>query len=428
MLEDEPAVGRVPFSGQTTPSQSLAKVNLDQDKPFLASGVQEFDQVLGGGIVQSSVGLLGGEPGIGKSTFILQLLGRFALLGNKCLYVSGEETAAQIKLRADRLTITQEGIELYIESSLESIFAEIDKINPDFVVIDSIQSLYSTKLEAASGSVTQIRETTALITRYAKTYHKAFLLIGHVNKEGNLAGPKVIEHIVDYVLTLEGATNQNYRYLRALKNRYGNLNEVGFFRMTKTGLAEVKNPNLYLMERFPQGQMGSVIFPSYEGSRVNFVEIQALVSNHNENYTTRTSLGIDRNKLLILIAIMEKHLDINLSNRSIYLNIAGGMYVSDTAVDMAILGAIYSSYHHFPFPLPIAMMGEVSLSGIFIANKNLEEKIKALVQASIQLAYFSGKEPAAPASYQTVSSLVELASALQKMKKGTKPPKTNADN
>lgn len=405
------------WSGQSAEIVDLKNIALKTEQTLWQTGAAEFDNAIGGGIVPGSIGILGGEPGIGKSTLILQLMGRLKNIGKKCIYISGEESADQIKIRADRLLIDQSGILLLIESELEKIMAIIEREKPDFAVFDSIQTLYSSKIDSQAGSIIQIREVSFILTKYTKIKGCAFLLIAHINKEGTIAGPKTIEHMVDYLIYLEGSANQEYRYLRSLKNRFGPLNEVGFFKMTTKGLAEVKNPNRIFMENWKPNNGGSVIFAANEGSRVFFLEVQALVSRHQSNFPSRTTLGIERNRLLILLAALEKHLNLSLSNFDIYLKAASGLKTLDPAVDMAIIAAIYSSFKNIPIKYPLALLGESSLAGDFSQVRNLHERLVQLEEAGIKNCFFATNRPPPTknAGFLAVNDFKQLAEKMNKI-------------
>ena len=404
------------WSGQSGAVHELASIAVENSAGCWRTGVEEFDRVIGGGIMPASIGILGGEPGIGKSTLILQLLGRLRSLGKKCLYISGEEAADQIKTRSERLKIDQKAIFVLIESELERIFTAIDEVKPDFIVIDSVQTLYSRKFDSSAGAMLQMRECTLQLTQYAKQSGCTFLLIAHVTKEGHIAGPKTVEHMVDYLLYLEGANDQEYRYLRTLKNRFGSLREIGFFKMTAGGLAEVKSPNKLFMSRFFENGAGRLIFPTNHGSRVVLDEVQALVSNHPSNFPSRTTLGVERNRLLILLASLEKSLRLNLSSLDVYLTVTSGTKINDAAIDMAIIAAIYCSHKNISLAQTTAMIGEASLSGDFMPAKNLNDRLATLIQAGVASCCYAGKKPKSldlPPLYQAVNNFEDLAYLLK---------------
>ena len=323
----------------------------------------ELDRVLGGGIVEGSVVLIGGDPGIGKSTISLQICYQLAAKGKKILYISGEESVQQTKLRADRLYETPaEHLYIVNATDMDAIIGFIKKFLPDLVVIDSIQVVYTPALSSSAGSVSQVRECANILTQLAKHSGISVFLIGHVTKEGTLAGPRVLEHIVDTVLYFEGERFSNYRILRAIKNRFGSTNEIGVFEMGVKGLAEVKNPSeIFLAER-PKEVSGSVVVPILEGSRPILVEIQALVTKANFGLTRRKAQGIDYNRLSLLVAVLEKRLSLKLFDKDIFVNVVGGMKIEDPAVDLAICLAISSSIYDKIIPFDTVVIGEVGLA------------------------------------------------------------------
>ncbi len=340
---------------------ALTEISSSQDSRF-STGIRELDRTLGGGVVMGSVVLVGGDPGIGKSTLILQSLKGLAKLG-RVLYVSGEESPEQVKLRADRLRIRSDEIILLPETSLEGIISVFRKINPRVIVIDSIQTIFSSELPSAPGSVGQIRECAAKLMSLAKKYGVPLFLIGHVTKEGAIAGPKVLEHIVDTVLYFEGDKGNPFRILRAVKNRFGSTNEIGVFEMMESGLKEVDNPSeLFISER-PVDVPGSVVTVSLEGTRPLLVEIQALVATSSFGVPRRTALGVDYNRVNLLIAILDRRLGMHLGGMDIYVNVVGGLRVDEPAIDIAIMAAIASSFKNQPIDTGTFTFGEAGLSG-----------------------------------------------------------------
>lgn len=329
----------------------------------LATGMNELDSVLGGGIVVDAVTLIGGDPGIGKSTLSLQMACLLSRLGKKVLYVSGEESVQQTRMRADR--ITQDDYKsLYIVSQVElnAIMGYIKKMKPDVVVIDSVQVIYSADLGSSPGSVSQVRECSSVLTHLAKAQHMALFLIGHVTKDGMLAGPRVLEHIVDTVLYFEGERYSTYRVLRATKNRFGSTNEIGVFEMGAAGLEEVSNPSeIFLAER-PKNTSGSVVVPVMEGTRPFLVEIQGLVSRSNFGMARHKAQGFDANRLSLLIAVLEKRIGLNLQDQDVFLNVVGGVKVVDPAADLAVVLAIASAFLDKPMASDTVIFGEVGLS------------------------------------------------------------------
>jgi len=337
--------------------------------------IREFDRTLGGGVVLGSVVLIGGDPGIGKSTLLLQALKGLTKLG-KVLYVSGEESPEQIKIRADRLSVKSGDIILLPETSLEGIISIAQDINPQAIVVDSIQTTFSLELPSAPGSVGQIRECATKLMFFAKKYGIPLFIIGHVTKEGAIAGPRVLEHIVDTVLYFEGDKGTPFRILRAVKNRFGSTNEIGVFEMTEAGLKEVDNPSeLFLSER-PINVPGSVVAACLEGTRPLLVEIQALVSTSNFGTPRRTALGVDYNRVNLLIAVLDKRIGLHLGSMDIFVNVVGGLKIDEPALDMAIISAIASSFKNKPIDPGTFVFGEIGLSGELRAISQGEIRIK----------------------------------------------------
>ena len=357
-----------------------------QEANRTSTGYLELDRVLGGGLVKGSLILLGGEPGIGKSTLILQLCEKVQGEG-KVLYVSGEESAEQIKLRADRLEIKNQDLMFLGETDIDVIKDAISDMKPKLVIIDSIQTMYSDEITAAAGSVSQVREITSQIMRMCKAQQITTIIIGHVTKEGNIAGPRVLEHMVDTVLYLEGERYNTYRILRAVKNRFGSTNEIGMFEMREEGMCEVTNPSDILITEREDNPSGSCILASVEGTRPILVEVQALTSQTVFGLPKRTANGFDYNRLAVLIAVLEKKAGLSLGNQDVYLNIAGGMKISEPAADLGIIATVASSYKNVPIPQSTVVMGEVGLTGevrrINLIEKRLKEAEKLGFKACI---------------------------------------------
>lgn len=331
--------------------------------PRLTSGVSELDRVLGGGWVPGSVSLLGGEPGVGKSTLALQAAAQLDLRGVSTLYVSGEESPEQIRLRAERLGEIPAGVQVVGETDAENILRHWEDLSPDFVLIDSIQTLQTARVESAAGSVAQVRETAALLSSVAKRRGTALVLIGHVTKDGSLAGPRVLEHLVDVVLALEGDREHTFRLLRAQKNRFGSTQEVGVFNMEAEGLSGVANPSeLFLAER-SAGAPGSCIVPILEGTRPMLVEVQALIATATYGVPRRTCMGIEDGRVALLLAVLDRRSDLDLLSRDVYVNVAGGVRVSEPAADLALCLAVASSRLDIPIAPDVAVCGEVGLGG-----------------------------------------------------------------
>jgi DNA repair protein RadA/Sms len=341
-----------------------------------STGIGEFDRVLGGGVVAGSVILVGGDPGIGKSTILLQAFSGLSRSTGKLLYVSGEESPQQIKMRADRLSVNAENIILLPETSLEGILDAAGKMSPDAMVIDSIQTVYTQELMSAPGSVGQVRECAAKLMLYAKRSDIPVFIVGHVTKEGTIAGPRVLEHIVDTVLYFEGDRGHSYRVLRTMKNRFGSTNEIGIFEMSDAGLREVNNPSeLFLSER-PKNVSGSTVVACIEGTRPLMVEIQALVSQTNFGMPRRTSIGVDFNRVNLLVAVLEKRAGLHLGGMDIFINIVGGLKIMEPAVDLGIIATIASSAREKPVEPKTCVFGEVGLSGEIRAVAQAEARLK----------------------------------------------------
>ena len=334
------------------------------EAPRFASGIAEFDRVTGGGLVRGSVLLLGGDPGIGKSTLLLEVAAAFARARQRAVYISGEEAVAQVRLRADRLGLADASVEVAAETSVEDIVATLSQgLTPRLLVIDSIQTMWTQSIESAPGTVTQVRGSAAELIRFAKRTGAAVILVGHVTKDGQIAGPRVVEHMVDAVLSFEGEGSQQFRILRAIKNRFGPTDEIGVFEMTGAGLREVANPSeLFLSER-DLGSPGTAVFAGIEGTRPLLVEIQALVAPTSLGTPRRAVVGWDPNRLSMVLAVLEAHCGVRLSGHDVYLNVAGGLRIQEPAADVAAAAALVSSLARAPLPTDAVYFGEVSLSG-----------------------------------------------------------------
>ncbi len=340
-----------------------------------STGFSELDRVLGGGIVKGSLILLGGEPGIGKSTLILQLCNKIHGEG-KVLYVSGEESAEQIKLRADRLGIDNDDIMFLGETDISIINENIEELKPKLVIIDSIQTMYSDELSAAAGSVSQVREITAQIMRMCKSKGITTIIIGHVTKDGTIAGPRVLEHMVDTVLYLEGERYFSYRILRGVKNRFGSTNEIGMFEMKGEGLVEITNPSQILISEREDNPSGSAIVASIEGTRPMLIELQALTTLSVFGIPKRTANGLDYNRLAVLIAVLEKRANLNIGGQDIYVNVVSGMKLNEPSIDLGILCVCASSFKNVPIPKDTVIMGEVGLTGEVRRINMIEKRLK----------------------------------------------------
>ncbi len=353
--------------------QTLSEVNVDRDVRYF-TGVSELDRVLGGGLVRGSVVLLGGEPGIGKSTLLLQICEFFGK-EHRVLYVSGEESARQIKLRADRLGVTTQNLSLLTIMEAGRICDTIEDTRPDIVIIDSIQTMHIENLQSSPGSVTQVRECTNLFLRTAKQLDIPMWIVGHVNKDGDIAGPKIMEHAVDTVLYFEGERAGAYRLLRAVKNRFGSTNEIGVFEMRETGLVEVPNPSEMFLAGRPQGVSGTCVTCFMEGSRPILVEVQALASKSEFAVPRRQSQGVPLSRMVILIAVLEKHLGLCFGKLDVYLNIVGGFQLDETAGDLAACLSLYSTVMDKPIPEKVVAFGEVGLGGEVRSVSRIRQRV-----------------------------------------------------
>ncbi|MBR2189271.1 MAG: DNA repair protein RadA [Eubacterium sp.] len=354
--------------------KSLDEISLDETNRIL-TGIGELDRVLGGGIVAGSLTLIGGDPGIGKSTLLLQVCRQLAEQNRRVLYVSGEESLRQIKMRAERIGSFREGLQLLCETSLDLIEQVIEKERPQAVVIDSIQTMYNESVSSSPGSVSQVRESTAVLLRIAKGMQIPVFIVGHVTKDGNVAGPRVLEHMVDTVLYFEGDRNASYRILRAVKNRFGSTNEIGVFEMRGEGLAEVANPSEFMLEGRAVNASGSVVSCSMEGSRPIMLEVQALACHSNFGFPRRTANGTDFNRVNLLVAVLERRARVNLSAQDVYVNIAGGVKMTEPAVDLGILLAIVSSVKDLPLDSQTVVFGEVGLSGEIRSVSQAQQRV-----------------------------------------------------
>lgn len=362
---------------------ALSSVQTDREER-VCTGIGELDRVLGGGIVPGSLVLVGGDPGIGKSTLLLQVCQRLTERKQKLLYISGEESLKQIKLRADRMGTFTDDLLLLCETNIETIRSVIEKERPSLVVIDSIQTMYSEEVSSAPGSVSQVREATNIFMQIAKGMGISIFIVGHVTKEGTVAGPRVLEHMVDTVLYFEGDRHASYRILRGVKNRFGSTNEIGVFEMRQDGLQEVENPSEFMLNGRPENASGSVVACSMEGTRPILLEIQALVCRSNFGMPRRTAAGTDYNRVNLLMAVLEKRLGLPLSNYDAYVNIAGGIRINEPAVDLGIVLALVSSYKNRPVSEDVLVFGEVGLSGEVRAVNMPEQRVSEAKKLGFQ--------------------------------------------
>jgi DNA repair protein RadA/Sms len=388
---------------QTAPVLSLKDIEAI-DVPRFGTGIEEFDRVLGGGLVAGGVVLIGGDPGIGKSTLLLQALSNLAASRNT-LYVSGEESGAQIALRAKRLQVEAKDLKLQAEIQLEKILGTLADVKPEVAVIDSIQTLYSDALTSAPGSVSQVRECAAQLTRVAKQTGITIILVGHVTKEGALAGPRVLEHIVDTVLYFEGDTQSSFRLVRAIKNRFGAVNELGVFAMTEKGLKGVSNPSALFLSQHDSQVPGSCVMVTQEGTRPLLVEIQALVDASHLPNARRLSVGLEQNRLAMLLAVLHRHAGIAAFDQDVFINAVGGVKITEPAADLAVLLAINSSMRNRPLPRGLVVFGEVGLAGEIRPSPRGQDRLKEAAKLGFTIAVI----PKANAPKQKIDGLEVIA-------------------
>lgn len=363
---------------------SLDKVPAAQETR-INTDLPELDRVLGGGLVTGSVILIGGDPGIGKSTLLLQTLSNLSAK-HRCLYVTGEESLQQVKLRAQRLGLHDLALDLLTETSVESIIATAQQVKPEFMVLDSIQTMYTSQILSAPGSITQVREATAQLVRFAKQTGTAVLLAGHVTKDGAIAGPRVLEHMVDTVLYFEGDPDGRFRMLRAVKNRFGAVNELGIFAMTDKGLREINNPSAIFLSRSEAEVCGSVVMVTWEGSRPMLIEIQALVDESHLGTPRRVTVGLDNNRLALILAVLHRHGGIISYNQDIFVNVVGGVKVTETGIDLAAALAVVSSLKNKPLPSDLVVFGEIGLSGEIRPVQSGQDRLKEAVKLGFKQA------------------------------------------
>lgn len=392
-MVEEPKLSKQPVTSSSRRSplpQSQPSLLSDisvEEKDRVTTGYKELDQVLGGGVVSGSLILVGGDPGIGKSTLLLQVCKNLAAIGQKVLYISGEESLKQIKLRANRIGEITGTLKFLCETSLDHIQEVIDQEKPHIVIIDSIQTMYREEVASAPGSVSQVRESTNLLMQIAKGEGITIFIVGHVTKEGVVAGPRVLEHMVDTVLYFEGDRHASYRILRGVKNRFGSTNEIGVFEMREQGLAEVENPSEFMLNGRPQGASGAVVACAMEGTRPILLEVQALVTQSNLGIPRRTAAGTDHNRVNLLMAVLEKRCRYEMSRYDAYVNIAGGMKMNEPALDLGIIMALVSSLKDRPVDEKTIVFGEVGLSGevraVSMADQRVNEAVKLGFEACI---------------------------------------------
>jgi DNA repair protein RadA/Sms len=397
--------------GQNIKLSDLSATNITTKRTL--SGVGELDRVLGGGLVSASAILVGGDPGIGKSTLLLQAAARFSRLGLKVLYISGEESEDQIRMRARRLNLQDSPVKLAAETNLRNILTTLDNLRPDLAIIDSIQTMWSDNVDSSPGSVTQVRTASHELISFAKTRGTSIILVGHVTKEGQLAGPRVIEHMVDTVLYFEGERSHNFRILRAVKNRFGATDEIGVFEMTEKGLIEVTNPSAMFIEGRDDRTPGSSVFAGVEGTRTVLSEIQALVTPSSFGQARRTVVGLDSGRLATILAVLEAHCKVQFSNHDVYLNVAGGLKITEPAADLAIAAALLSSRQNIVLPSETVIFGEISLSGSLRSVNQASGRLREAEKMGFKKAIISKSKKKIESKNIKVSALGDLSAFIR---------------
>lgn len=400
------------YAGETRAKiQTLDQISL-QETPRFSSGFKELDRVLGGGVVPGSAILIGGHPGAGKSTLLLQVM---CDLSQKmtALYVTGEESLQQVAMRAKRLGLPQEKLHMLSETSVEQICHLADQLKPQIIVIDSIQVMHLADIQSSPGSVAQVRECASFLTRYAKTRQVAIVMVGHVTKDGTLAGPKVLEHVIDCSLLLEGETDSRYRTLRSHKNRFGAVNELGVFAMTEQGLREVKNPSAIFLSRGDEQTSGSSVMVLWEGTRPLLVEIQALVDHSMLANPRRVAVGLEQNRLALLLAVLHRHGGVQMGDQDVFVNVVGGVKVTETGADLALLLALISSFRNRPLPQDLVVFGEVGLAGEIRPVPSGQERISEAAKHGFKRAIVPfGNKPKHPVENMQVFTVKKLWDAI----------------
>ncbi|MFV2056771.1 MAG: DNA repair protein RadA [Thiohalomonadales bacterium] len=372
------------YAGESAQAMQLADVSLN-DLPRISTGLNELDRVLGGGLVPGSAVLIGGQPGAGKSTLLLQVLSAMSSTTD-VLYVSGEESLQQVALRANRLNLINIKFNMLAEIDVDAVCRTAEALKPKLIVIDSIQVMYQSELQSTAGGVAQVRECAARLTRYAKQTGTVLFLVGHVTKDGSLAGPKVLEHIIDCSLMLESSEDSRYRTLRSTKNRFGAVNELGVFAMTELGLKEIKNPSAIFLTRTDTPKPGSIVMVVWEGTRPMLIELQALVDDSGLANPRRLAVGVDALRLAMLLAVLHRHGGIQLSDQDVYLNVVGGVKVSETSTDLAVVLALLSSFRNQALPMELVVFGEIGLSGEIRPVANGQERLREAVKHGFRYA------------------------------------------
>jgi len=391
---------------------TLAEIALDEI-PRIGTGTNEFDLVLGGGLVPGSCILVGGEPGAGKSTLLLQTLCRLAET-QKALYVTGEESPQQVAMRASRLELPTDKLQIMAETSVEAICAIAERLQPKILVVDSIQVVHLDDVSSAPGSVSQVRESAAMLIRYAKQTNTILLLVGHVTKDGSLAGPKVLEHMIDCSLMLEGSSDSHFRTLRSNKNRFGAVNELGVFAMTDKGLREVANPSAIFLQRGDEVASGSVVMVVWEGTRPLLVELQALVDDSHLGNPRRVTVGLEHNRLAMLLAVLHRHGGIMVGDQDVFVNVVGGVKVLETSADLALILSVISSFRNHPLPRDLVVFGEVGLSGEIRPVPNGQERLREAAKHGFKRAIVpAGNAPRQPIKGMEITSVRKITEVLQ---------------
>lgn len=406
------------YAGAHGEVTQLADIDL-AELPRFASGIAELDRVLGGGLVPGSVVLIGGNPGAGKSTLLLQVMCLLAGQGRQALYVTGEESPQQVGMRARRLQLPQDNLKLLAETGVEQILKAASQHTPELLVVDSIQVMHSAELPSAPGSVTQVRECAAFLIQFAKQANTVLFLVGHVTKEGNLAGPKVLEHMIDCFVMLEGGNESRYRILRAHKNRFGAVNELGVFAMTETGLKEVRNPSAIFLARAEEEAPGSLVVALWEGTRPLLVEIQALVDASQLGNPRRVAVGLEHNRLAMLLAVLHRHGGLFMADQDVFVNVVGGVKVSETSADLALLLAVVSSFRDRPLPRDLVVFGEVGLAGeirpVPGGQERLREAAKHGFRHAIAPAANAPRKPVAGLEIYPVTNVSQALEAVESL-------------
>jgi DNA repair protein RadA/Sms len=402
------------FAGSASKAIALGEINLTTT-PRISTGIEELDRVLGGGVVSGSVILVGGDPGVGKSTLLLQALGNLCQI-HSALYVTGEESLQQVAMRAYRLDVNAQKMQLLAETNAEKIIAQAQQQKPEAIVIDSIQTINSDLLQSAPGSVSQVRESAAMLVRYAKQTNTVLFIIGHVTKDGTIAGPRVLEHMVDCVLYFEGESDNRYRVVRAIKNRFGAVNELGIFAMLDNGLKEVNNPSAIFLSRHEKPVSGSIITVTWEGSRPLLVELQALVDESYLANPRRVTLGLEQNRLAMLLAVLNRHGHIKTFKQDVFINIVGGIKVTETAADLPLLLAIISSLTDRPLAVDLIAFGEVGLSGEIRPVQNGQDRLKTAAKHGFKRAIIpKANAPKKPLENIEVIPVKNLSEAIKNL-------------